>query len=420
MILGALVILGTSYVAYLGLAPLEAHEVPEMNVTIESTPERVARGKKLVSILCATCHYNSEDAALSGKLAPYPANMGVFYSENLTRHPAAGIGAWTDGELLYFLRTTIGPDGRQRFMGAERHMADEDIASIIAFLKSDDPWVRPVDRSYPAAEPSFFGRIIVKTLLTDPSLPEAPIPVPDPDDKIALGRYVAIAVGACFGCHSGESVMDINIAEPEKSTGYMSGGRVEETPWGTEVYMPNITFDVETGIGAYTLTDFTRVLREGLRPDGTALEQPMPMFPELSDVEVEALYVYLKSIPPVRRPPVVLPPPTPGENATEGELSYYRYKCYACHGESGTSSCDLRAANHRYPDDERIAAWIRDPAAFMENAKMPTWDGVIPDSEYPGLVAYVRELGRRWEASLPPGTEIPPFKGVPPSTTPPP
>jgi len=247
--LGAVILVGGSVVLYMGLAPLATHEVPVMDVTVEATPARIARGKKLVSMLCSNCHYNSDDKALSGKLAPYPANFGTFYSENLTGHLTAGIGKWTDGQLLYFLRTGIGPDGRQRFMGSEMHMADEDVLSIIAFLRSDDPLVRPTDRAYPPPAPSFVGRILIRSILKVPDFPTEPILVPDPADTLAYGRYVAHAVAPCFGCHSGEGVMGLDMETPEASEGYMSGGRLEETPWGTEVYIPNITFDVETGIG---------------------------------------------------------------------------------------------------------------------------------------------------------------------------
>ena len=61
--------------------------------------------------------------------------FGVIYSKNITKDPEHGIGKWTDGELLYLLRTGIKPDGRfLPVMAKLQKMSDEDIQSIVAFF----------------------------------------------------------------------------------------------------------------------------------------------------------------------------------------------------------------------------------------------------------------------------------------------
>jgi len=102
----------------------------------------------------------------------------------------------------------------------------------------------------------------------------------------AKGEYIARAAG-CFTCHTDRK---------QKGEAF-AGGRPLRTFYGT-FYTPNITPDKDTGIGAWSEQDFTRALREGLRPDG---EQLYPVFPytaytKMSDDDVRALWAYLRSI----------------------------------------------------------------------------------------------------------------------------
>ena len=58
----------------------------------------------------------------------------------------------------------------------------------------------------------------------------------------------------------------------------------------------------ETGLAGWTYDDFIRALREGVRPDGTALQPPMSLLvtpaQQMKDVELQALWMYLQSLPP--------------------------------------------------------------------------------------------------------------------------
>jgi mono/diheme cytochrome c family protein len=73
-----------------------------------------------------------------------------------------------------------------------------------------------------------------------------------------------------------------------------------ETSFGT-LYSTNITPDPATGIGKWSEADFVRALRTGVRPDGEHLYPAFPYtaFTKMSDADAHALFVYLKSLPPV-------------------------------------------------------------------------------------------------------------------------
>ncbi len=104
------------------------------------------------------------------------------------------------------------------------------------------------------------------------------------------GRYIAIA-GNCISCHTAEG--------GER----FAGGLAFATPFG-KIYSTNITPDPRTGIGNWTQEQFTRAVREGVRPDGAHL---YPVFPytaytKMSDEDVGALYAYLMTLKPVSAP----------------------------------------------------------------------------------------------------------------------
>jgi hypothetical protein len=62
----------------------------------------------------------------------------------------------------------------------------------------------------------------------------------------------------------------------------------------------NLTPDA-TGLGGWTFEQFVAALREARRPDGTVLRAPMSMMApyaqRMTDVELEALWMYLQSVP---------------------------------------------------------------------------------------------------------------------------
>jgi len=112
---------------------------------------------------------------------------------------------------------------------------------------------------------------------------------PPSDDLIARGEYVA-RLADCVACHS----------TPEGAP--FTGGLEMGTPLGS-IYTTNITPDPETGIGAYTLADFDRAVREGVARDGHRLypAMPYPSYEKMHDDDIRALYAYFTArVEPVR------------------------------------------------------------------------------------------------------------------------
>jgi mono/diheme cytochrome c family protein len=110
------------------------------------------------------------------------------------------------------------------------------------------------------------------------------------ENIVSRGEYLTRA-GGCFSCHTAPG------GEP------MAGGRALATPFGT-FYSPNLTPDVETGIGGWTDAQFLRALRKGIRPDGSDYFPvfPYPSFTGITTGDALAIKAYLLSQPAVRQP----------------------------------------------------------------------------------------------------------------------
>jgi mono/diheme cytochrome c family protein len=82
-----------------------------------------------------------------------------------------------------------------------------------------------------------------------------------------------------------------------------AGGRELDTPFG-RVAAPNITPDPATGIGAWSADDFWRALHNGTARDGRLLYPafPYPNYTRVTRADSDALYAYLRSVAPQRRP----------------------------------------------------------------------------------------------------------------------
>ena len=107
-------------------------------------------------------------------------------------------------------------------------------------------------------------------------------------EVIEHGRYMAIA-GDCAACHTAKG------GQP------FAGGGALQTPFGT-LLAPNITPDVETGIGGWTDDEFLEAVRTGIGHGGIHLYPAMPYtyYAKMMREDVIAIRAYLDTVQPVR------------------------------------------------------------------------------------------------------------------------
>ncbi len=400
-ILGGLVLLllvGVGgFLAFIAIDGIPRYKTAPPDLKVVVTPERVARGKLISHILCSECHLDTKTGQLTGhRLPDLPPAFGIAYSKNITHDKKVGIGDWTDGEIAFLLRTGIRRDGKYTppWMPKLNRIADEDIYSIIAFLRSDDSLVRANPAPDHESEPTFLVKFLTHVAFKPFRYPDHKIAPPDSNDKVAFGKYLALDAYDCFACHSGD-FKKLNDRAPEKSFQFFGGGNEMPDLGGRVIVTANLTPDGENGIGDWTEAQFVKAVREGIRPDGRMLRYPMTKVGELTEKEVGAIYAYLRTVPPLNHHIARNFDDYGGAPLTEGKAIYNKYGCTACHGETGMGLGDVTLAKRDFPADSSLRLWIQNPPSFRPLTKMPSFQGIIKDEEFAPLIAYVRELGNR-------------------------
>jgi len=135
------------------------------------------------------------------------------------------------------------------------------------------------------------GVMAVYFLLPGELRPREGAPAPNATTQVInKGEYLARA-GDCVACHTPPGGKEF------------AGGRAMPTPFGN-LYVPNITPDEETGIGAWTPDEFYRMMHTGVSRDGSLLYPAMPFasYTKVTREDSDAIYAYLMSVPPVKQP----------------------------------------------------------------------------------------------------------------------
>ena len=303
IVLGIAVLAIIVFVIYVNVRGTGSHEVNVPAIpNVEVTPARIERGERIASMLCKNCHLNPETGKMTGRMLKEVPQFGKIYSRNITKDPEIGIGKWSDAEIIYFIRTGINPKSGKfipPYMPKLLHISDEDLRSVVAFLRSDMPEVQADKSEFPESEPSFLSKFLSLVAFHPYEYPAHEIPDPDTTNQLAWGKYLSLYQIECFACHS-KDFKTMNVEVPEKSEGFFGGGNQMTDEDGKPITTLNITPDEETGIGKWTEEEFIKALRSGIVPNGPALRNPMMPYLTLTDEEAKAIYAYLRTVPKIR------------------------------------------------------------------------------------------------------------------------
>lgn len=281
---------------------------PAENLTVERTPERIARGKYLANniMVCMDCHSTRDWSKFSGPLTPGTLGRGgekfdqavgmpgVIYSRNIT---PAGITRYTDGELFRVITTGVTKEGRPLFplmpYPYYSRMDKEDIYSVIAYIRS----LPSIDHAVPDTRLDFPMNFIVHLIPQKATLGT----LPDTTDLLAYGAYITNACG-CKECHTpvnnGQIIEDLAFG----------GGREFKLLDGSTVRSMNLTPDA-TGLGAWTEDLFVNRFRmyadssyvdPTVEPGSFNTMMPWTMYGHMKVSDLRAIYTYLKTVKPIK------------------------------------------------------------------------------------------------------------------------
>jgi cytochrome c553 len=217
---------------------------------------------------CAKCH----GQALTGVAPNTPGLLGLPRD-----YLNSQLGAWRTGQ-----RKAHAPDCMAQ---VAQRLAPQDLAAVTSWLAAQPLPANPRAASaLPAPAPMECGSASPAA-----EAPRTP-PVPVLDQGVARGAYL-VRAGNCVACHT------------ERGGVPFAGGRAIDTPFGV-VYASNLTPDKATGIGGWSADEFWRALHNGKSKDGRLLYPafPYPNYTLVTRADADAIYAYLRSLPPVARP----------------------------------------------------------------------------------------------------------------------
>lgn len=247
---------------------------------------------------CASCHATpgQDNKLLLGGGFALHSPFGTFYAPNISSHPKAGIGAWTEVQFVNAMLKGTSPDGSHYFPAfpftSYRLMRLSDIRDLYAHMKTL-PAVETQSKPHDVPFPFNIRRPLGgwKMLFFD----DTPFkPDPTKSEQWNRGAYLVNGPGHCVECHSPRNLLG-GIVSGQKFAG---GPNPEGKGW-----VPNIT---QRGLKEWAVDDIEYLLETGNTPSGDSVGSNMsPVIRNTSQLSKEdraAMAVYLKSLPAVEGP----------------------------------------------------------------------------------------------------------------------
>jgi mono/diheme cytochrome c family protein len=250
-------------------------------VAVPSDADALAHGKYLFeSRGCAECHGHDG----KGKVVIDAPNGLFARSPNITQ-AGTSVAKYTVQDWVRVVRHGVKPDGRPVLIMPSQdysRLSDPDVGALIAYVKSLPPvGGGEAELRLPFLVRALYGAGVIPDAadVIDHTLPPAPeVPV---GPTVEHGKYVA---NMCVGCHGPG----------------LSGGKIPGAPpdWPAA---SNLTPGEGSALARYSnAANLRAMFRTGRRPDGSPVSTVMPFesLRALNDIDVDALYAYLKTVSP--------------------------------------------------------------------------------------------------------------------------
>jgi mono/diheme cytochrome c family protein len=249
---------------------------------------------------CQGCHTEKKEGGKGDGAVPYAGGralktpFGTFYGPNLTPHPDAGLGRWSEADFKRAMREGVRPDGAHYFPAfpypSFTGIADADLRDLWAFFRSLPPSARankPHELRFP-----FGWRFLVagwKWLFFSPGAFAANA---KRSAEINRGAYLVQSLGHCGECHTPRNF----LGGPRRDR-FLAG--TVKGPDGKSA--PNLT---PTRLKKWNDAELREILQTGLFPDGDVIAETMGEVirnttSQLSAADLSAMIAYLRSLAPL-------------------------------------------------------------------------------------------------------------------------
>ena len=399
-----LILLAAIIVVPLGVYAYQAMQHPDRAYPSQPVADKAAqlqRGAYLARAGdCMACH-----TARGGE--PYAGGRGIatpfgeVVAPNITPDAQTGIGNWSADDCWPYTSYT--------------KVSREDSDAIYAWMRTV-PAVQQQNREHALRFPYNQRWLLAawRTLYFKPGLYE---PVGDKPAQWNRGAYLVQGLGHCAACHSSRNALGATT-----TGGDLAGGLIPISNW----YAPALTPDAATGLGDWQVADLATLLKTGVSgrsavygPMSEVVQQSLQY---LNDDDVQAMAVYLKSLPQHGLAPVAEVATKDTERMLEQGGRLYEKHCVECHGANGAGK---PPAYPRLAGNHGIVASSVNPIRMVLNGGyppstggnprpygMPPYGPLMNDDEVAAVVTYIRASWGNQGVAVRPG-EVSRYRTVP-------
>ena len=330
-----LIILVAGFVAIAAIYVFHPRMLPTGRnaASVSPTTELIQRGEYLARAGdCVACHSAPGGREFAGG-RPMATPFGNLYVPNITPDEETGIGQWTPDEFYRMLHTGISRDGTLLYpampFASYTKVTRADSDAMYAYLMSVAP-IKQQNRPHELRFPFNNRNLMIgwRTLYFNEG---EYVPDNSKSAQWNRGAYLVEGLGHCAMCHTA-----INALGGTSESKAFEGGMIPNQNW----YAPSLTSNREAGLGDWSLRDIADLLQVGASHRG-AVYGPMAevvynSLQYISDADVEAMGIYLKSLPQRDSEP----PPTSQARLVAPAVmelgrKVYEGQCAMCHGDEG-------------------------------------------------------------------------------------
>ena len=349
---------------------------------------------------CIACHTKHDGAPFAGGLAMVTP-FGTLYSPNITPDVEYGIGSWSADDFYRMLHTGHSRDGKLLYPAmpfpAYTKMTRADSDALFAYLSSLKPL--PVQNRENELRFPYNNRSLLigwRTLYFNDGEFQ---PNPAHNAQWNRGAYLVEGPGHCGTCHT--AINALGGSSDEKA---FAGGLIPMQNW----YAPSLTLNKEAGLGDWRQQEIVDLLKNGTSARG-AVYGPMAevihnSLQYLTDADVEAMAVYLKTLPEHSD--------SGGESNSRGATrvsasvlargnTIYKSQCSSCHEMNGRGAPPAYPPLAQNPSIEMESSvnairmvlnggYPPETAGNPRPYGMPPFAQVLSDDDIAAVVTYIR------------------------------
>ena len=299
---------------------------------------------------CIACHTATNGKPFAGGLG-IESPLGTIYSTNITPDKDTGIGNYTYEDFDRAVRHGVAKDGHSLYPAmpytAYAKVTPDDVKALYAYFMHGVEPVKQANKDTDITWPlSMRWPLGVWRWMFAPDVVTAPAAnaaaVADADKQALLrGQYLVEGLGHCSTCHTprGVALQEKALSDADGSA-FLSGGVVEG--WLAK----NLRGDMTDGLGSWSKEDIAAFLKSGRNGHSAAFGGMAQVVQDstqhLTDADLNAIAVYLKSLPPVNKDATkplaynetVAQALRTGTDKGDGAMAFLN-NCAACHRSTG-------------------------------------------------------------------------------------